>query len=127
MRTPNASGIQFGPTCANVQTNGTGSCLVLTAALGLEQVDEAYLRRVVALITQQAYVFAGSVRDNLGYLQPQASQAEIEHAVAVVGLAETISCLGGYDAEVPPGGAPCPPGNASSSRWRGSTCPRPRS
>ncbi|MGH8903948.1 MAG: ABC transporter ATP-binding protein [Egibacteraceae bacterium] len=70
----------------------------------LEQVNERELRRTVALIPQEAYVFAGTMRDNLAYLQPQATETEIEMAVAAVGLEETISRLGGYDAEIPPGG-----------------------
>ncbi|MGH3770331.1 MAG: ATP-binding cassette domain-containing protein [Pseudonocardiaceae bacterium] len=78
--------------------------------LVLEQVDESYLRCVVALIPQEAYVFAGSIRDNLVYLQPKATQAEIDHAVAAVGFAEARSRLGGDDAVVPPGGGALSPG-----------------
>lgn len=78
--------------------------------LVLEQVDEDQLRRTVALIPQEAYVFAGSIWDNLVYLQPYATPAEIDEAVTVVGLAETVSRLGGYDAEVPPGGGTLSPG-----------------
>lgn len=76
----------------------------------LEQVDKDYLRHVLALIPQEAYVFTGSLQDNLAYLQPQATPAEISRAVAAVGLEETISRLGGYDAEIPPGGGPLSPG-----------------
>ncbi|MGH8917510.1 MAG: ABC transporter ATP-binding protein, partial [Actinomycetes bacterium] len=78
--------------------------------LALEQVDEGYLRRTVALIPQEAYVFAGSIRDNLAYLRPEATSAEIDEAVVAVGLAETVSRLGGHDAEVPPGGGMLSPG-----------------
>lgn len=78
--------------------------------LALEQIDEGYLRRAVALIPQEAYVFAGSIRDNLVYLQPQSTAADLDHAVAAVGLAETLSRLGGYDAEVPAGGGALSPG-----------------
>ncbi|MGH3998352.1 MAG: ATP-binding cassette domain-containing protein, partial [Pseudonocardiaceae bacterium] len=80
------------------------------AGLALEQIDEGYLRRTVALIPQEAYVFAGRIRDNLVYLQPQATAAEIDQAVAVVGLTDTLSRLGGYDAEIPPGGGALSPG-----------------
>lgn len=73
-------------------------------------IDETHLRRVIALIPQEAYVFAGRVRDNLLYLHPQATQAELDHAVGVVGLGETIARLGGYDAELPPGGGNLSPG-----------------
>lgn len=76
----------------------------------LDQIDESYLRRTVALIPQEAYIFAGSIRDNLVYLQPEAAQTKIDQAVAAVGLAETISRLGGYDAEVAPGGGALSPG-----------------
>ncbi|MDQ3154748.1 MAG: ABC transporter ATP-binding protein/permease [Actinomycetota bacterium] len=76
----------------------------------LAKVDEHHLRRTVALIPQEAYVFAGTVRDNLVYLQPQATAAELDEAVAAVGLEETISHLGGYDAEIEPGGDILSPG-----------------
>lgn len=76
----------------------------------LEEVDEAYLRRTVALIPQEAYVFAGTVRDNLTYLRPEATESEIGEAAAAVGLAATISRLGGPDAEIEPGGATLSPG-----------------
>lgn len=76
----------------------------------LEEVDERDLRRTVALIPQEAYVFSGTVRDNLVYLQPQATEAELDESVAAVGLKETISHLGGYDAEIEPGGGTLSPG-----------------
>ncbi|MGH3824630.1 MAG: ABC transporter ATP-binding protein [Pseudonocardiaceae bacterium] len=78
--------------------------------LDLAQLDEGYLRHTVALIPQEAYLFAGTIRDNLTYLQPHATQTEIDRAVAAVGLAECISRLGGCDAEVPPGGGTLSPG-----------------
>ena len=68
--------------------------------LALEQVNERHLRHIIALIPQEAYVFAGTVRQNLTYLQPEATDTEIEKAVIAVGLKDTISRLGGYDAEI---------------------------
>jgi ABC-type multidrug transport system fused ATPase/permease subunit len=73
---------------------------VRLGGLALEQVNERHLRRTIALIPQEAYVFAGTLRDNLTYLQPKATASEVEEAVAAVGLEETISRLGGYDAEI---------------------------
>jgi ATP-binding cassette subfamily C protein len=78
-----------------------------TALLGgmpLDVVDETYLRRTVALIPQEAYVFAGSLAENVTYLRPEASRAEIERAGAAVGLDVLVERLGGYEAEIPPGG-----------------------
>jgi len=76
----------------------------------LEGVGERYLRRTIALIPQEAYVFAGTVRDNLAYLRPTATDTELERAVAAVGLEETITVLGGYRAEIAPGGGGLSPG-----------------
>jgi ABC-type multidrug transport system fused ATPase/permease subunit len=44
------------------------------------------------------------MRENLLYLRPQATETDVANAVAAVGLEETISHLGGYDAQIPPGG-----------------------
>ncbi len=68
--------------------------------LALEKINEHHLRRTIALIPQEAYVFAGTVRENLAYLQPSATNSEVEKTVAAVGLEETVSRLGGYDAEI---------------------------
>jgi ABC-type multidrug transport system fused ATPase/permease subunit len=70
----------------------------------LEQINERELRRRIALIPQEAYVFAGTIRENLTYLRPEATETDIANAVAAVGLEKMISRLGGYDAEIPPGG-----------------------
>lgn len=70
----------------------------------LPQINECDLRGLIALIPQEAYVFAATMRENLTYLRPQATDIEVANAVAAVGLEETISRLGGYDAEIPPGG-----------------------
>ncbi len=93
---------------AGLVTPQHGRCRL--GGMALEQIDDDYLRRAVALIPQEAYVFAGSIRDNLVYLRPQSSVADLDHAVAAVGLAETLSRLGGYDAEVPAGGGALSPG-----------------
>jgi len=76
----------------------------------LDDVGDRYLRRTIALIPQEAYVFAGTVRDNLAYLRPTATDTELRRAVAAVGLEETITLLGGYRAEIAPGGGGLSPG-----------------
>lgn len=57
-------------------------------------------RRV--LIPQQAYVFTGSVRDNLLHLRPDATGAELAHAVDVLGAAPLVHRLGGPEAVLDP-------------------------
>ena len=60
-------------------------------------------RSEIALIPQEAYVFAGTVRENLTALRSDATTTELEHAAAEVGSAELIERLGGLDAEIPAG------------------------
>jgi ATP-binding cassette subfamily C protein len=54
------------------------------------------------LIPQEAYVFGGTVRDNLTYLRPDATDAEVTGAVAAVGAEPLLARLGGYAAELAP-------------------------
>ncbi|OLT37889.1 hypothetical protein BJF79_28515 [Actinomadura sp. CNU-125] len=80
-----------------------------TVALGkvpLPDLDPARLRDAVTLIPQESYVFAGTVRENLAYLRPGATAAQLDEAVGAIGLDETLRRLGGLDADVPPGGGP---------------------
>lgn len=65
--------------------------------------DVARLRRTdLGLIPQEAYVFTGTVRENLAYLAPDASDATITDAAHTVGL--ELDRLGGLDARVGVGG-----------------------
>jgi ATP-binding cassette subfamily C protein len=55
------------------------------------------------LIPQEAYVFAGTLADNLRYLHPSATRAELDAVVADLDLRAMVSRLGGYDAVIDPG------------------------
>jgi ATP-binding cassette subfamily C protein len=57
---------------------------------------------VRALIPQEAYVFGGTLRENLCYLRPGASGHAPDRAVAVVGADRLAERLGGYDARLDP-------------------------
>jgi ABC-type multidrug transport system fused ATPase/permease subunit len=52
------------------------------------------------LIPQEAYVFAGTLRENLSYLRPRVSTEELDDAVERLGLGELVERIGGYDAQV---------------------------
>ncbi|MCX5265726.1 ABC transporter ATP-binding protein [Streptomyces sp. NBC_00199] len=54
------------------------------------------------LIPQEAYVFTGTLRENLAYLHPTATPAELDSAVDAIGAAPLTERLGGYDAPVDP-------------------------
>ncbi|WP_406473331.1 ABC transporter ATP-binding protein [Streptomyces platensis] len=63
--------------------------------------DPSLLR---VLIPQQAYVFSGTLRENLLYLCPDgASTAALEAASDAVGLNALVHRLGGFDAPLDPG------------------------
>lgn len=47
------------------------------------------------LIPQEAYVFAGTVLDNVTYLRPDAGRVEVAAAIAAVGADELVARLGG--------------------------------
>ncbi|WP_089158405.1 ATP-binding cassette domain-containing protein [Micromonospora sp. NBS 11-29] len=63
---------------------------------------ELAARRV--LIPQEAYVFTGTVRDNLRYLRPDLDDATITGAADRLGLTALLARLGGLDAIVRPAG-----------------------
>ncbi|MDG5804307.1 ABC transporter ATP-binding protein [Streptomyces ossamyceticus] len=64
--------------------------------------DPAHLSDARVLIPQEAYVFTGTVRENLTYLHPAASPATLDGAVAEIGATALVERLGGYEATVDP-------------------------
>ncbi|MDH6126820.1 ABC transporter ATP-binding protein [Kitasatospora sp. GP82] len=53
--------------------------------------------RRLALVPQEAYVFAGTVRENLCWLHPEASDDQLRCAVEELGAEELLARLGGPD------------------------------
>ena len=59
------------------------------------------LRRAIVMVTQEAYLFSGSVADNIALGKPDASFDEIVAAATAVGAHEFIESLpNGYDTDV---------------------------
>ena len=56
--------------------------------------------QLVTMVPQETYVFAGSLRENLCYLRPSATDAEALAAAEAVGLERVLERLGGLEAEV---------------------------
>ncbi|MFE2353269.1 ATP-binding cassette domain-containing protein [Streptomyces parvulus] len=54
------------------------------------------------LVPQEAYVFTGTVADNLVYLRPDADPADLDAAVAALGLRPLVERLGGLGGTVRP-------------------------
>ncbi|OIK23168.1 ATP-binding cassette domain-containing protein [Streptomyces malaysiense] len=64
------------------------------------ELPEAERAALVALVPQEAYVFPGTLRENVAYLAPGARDDALERAAAAVGLSPLVARLGGYDAEL---------------------------
>ena len=69
--------------------------------IDLRRLSQADLRRQVAIVLQEPFLFSGTVRDNLRYANPDASDAEVEAAARALGVHNSILRLEhGYDTEV---------------------------
>ena len=69
--------------------------------IDLRQLHPKDLRRAIVMVTQEAYLFSGTVADNIALGKPDATRDEIVRAAQAVGAHEFIELLpGGYDTEV---------------------------
>jgi ATP-binding cassette subfamily B protein len=67
----------------------------------LRRLSERDLRRAVVIVTQESFLFSGTVGDNIAFGRPGASRAEIERAARAIGAHEFIAALpNGYDTDV---------------------------
>jgi ATP-binding cassette subfamily B protein len=78
-----------------------GEGRVLLDGTDLRELSDARLRHEIVLVTQEGFLFGGSIADNIGLGRPEAGREEIEAAAAAIGADGFITSLpGGYDAEV---------------------------
>src|SRR5215472_2256167 len=112
--------IPAGQTVALVGTTGAGKTTiarllarlydpvggrVMLDGVDLRQLDDRSLRREVVLITQENFLFTGSIADNIELGKPGARRAEIEAAAKAIGAHGFIAALpDGYDEPVGKGG-----------------------
>jgi ATP-binding cassette subfamily B protein len=74
---------------------------VLLDGTDLRDLDEETLRGSVVMVTQENYMFGGTVADNIRFGRPEASQEEVVAAAKAIGAHEFISALPeGYDTDV---------------------------
>ena len=108
--------IPAGQTIALVGTTGAGKSTLaklvsrfydpIRGHVRLDDVDlrnltDADLRRAVVMVTQEAYLFSGTVADNIALGKPLATRDEIESSAKAVGAHEFIMALpDGYDTDV---------------------------
>ncbi len=75
---------------------------VLLGGVALGGLEPGALARRRVLIPQEAYVFSGTLGENLAYLSPGAAVADLDHAVAAVGASALVTRIGGYGAPLDP-------------------------
>jgi len=108
--------IPAGQTIALVGTTGAGKSTLAkliarfydptSGAVTLDGVDlrklhPKDLRRAIVMVTQEAYLFSGTVADNIALGNPQATRDQIVDAAKAVGAHEFIESLPhGYDTDV---------------------------
>ncbi|MEV7965970.1 ABC transporter ATP-binding protein [Sphaerisporangium sp. NPDC088356] len=74
---------------------------VLLDGIDLRDLDEASLRRAVVTVTQENFLFTGTVADNIRFGRPDATLAEIEEAARAIGAHEFVAALpDGYQTQV---------------------------
>jgi ATP-binding cassette, subfamily B, bacterial len=108
--------VPAGQTLALVGTTGAGkttiakllsrfydpiSGRVLLDGVSLRDLDESTLRRAVVMVTQENYMFNGTVADNIRFGRPGAGDEEVVAAAKAIGAHEFITRLPqGYDTDV---------------------------
>ncbi len=70
---------------------------VLVDGHDVRTLDLSAYRRQLGVVPQEPFLFAGTIRDNLAYGRPDASDAEVEAAARAVGAHDVVAALpGGY-------------------------------
>jgi ATP-binding cassette subfamily B protein len=81
----------YDPTTGTVRLDG----------VDVSRLADADLRRGVVMVTQESFLFSGSVADNIALGKPSASRAEIEQAADAIGAGPFIRALpDGFDTDV---------------------------
>lgn len=74
---------------------------VLLDGTDLRDLGQADLRRAVVMVTQEAFLFSGTIAENVAIGRPDATAAEIEQAARAIGAHDFIASLPeGYDTDV---------------------------
>jgi len=67
----------------------------------LDRLTDQDLRRAVVMVTQESFLFSGTIADNIAFGRPDATREEITAAARAIGAHEFIDALpGGYDTDV---------------------------
>ncbi|SEC63733.1 ABC transporter ATP-binding protein [Streptomyces melanosporofaciens] len=74
---------------------------VLLDGVDLRDLAMPELRRGVVMVTQEAFLFSGTIAENIAIGRPDATRAEIEQAAKAIGAHDFVAALpDGYDTDV---------------------------
>lgn len=100
--------VPAGQTLALVGTTGAGKTTIaklvsrfydptqgriLLDGVDLRQLDDDTLRHNVVMVTQENFLFAGSIADNIGFGRPDATDAQVREAAEAIGAAAFIDAM----------------------------------
>ena len=72
----------------------------------LREIDVSSLREVTSMVPQEAFLFRGTIRDNIRFGKPEATDHEVESVCRLLGIEEAIQRMPqGYETEVRERGA----------------------
>jgi ABC-type multidrug transport system fused ATPase/permease subunit len=93
----------------------------------LRSVTQRSLRAQLGIVPQEGYLFSGTVRENVSFGRPQASDEEVRDAAKAVGAHEFICALPkGYDTEVGERGVQLSAGQRQLVAFARAACADPR-
>lgn len=79
---------------------------VVVSGIPYQEVEPESWHRLVTLVPQEPKLFQGSVADNIAFLRPGITRAQVEHAAALAHVIDDIQALSaGFDTELGPRGA----------------------
>jgi ABC-type multidrug transport system fused ATPase/permease subunit len=91
----------YDPTNPDGSLDSRGGGRITLDGVDLRDLSDDDLRRAVVMVTQENFMFGGTIADNIAFGKPTATRAEIEEAGRAVGVHPFIESLPqGYDTDV---------------------------
>ena len=79
---------------------------ILVDGVNVKEMSLETLREKIGLVPQKAFLFRGTIAENVGYGQEEPNQANVEHAVMTAQSYDFVTAKeGGFDAPISQGGA----------------------
>lgn len=91
--------------------------------VNVKELSVASLRRHIGIVSQDIYVFTGSIAENIAYANPDCQMEDILHAAKIANAHDFIkSCRTDTIRRSVPAATACPAGRSSGCRSRGPCC-----